>query len=419
MTKFIALRRKPRTESLSLGAVSFEARLESIAENVPVSEHTESLEALGLMQVEREEKVPDEANSFQRLGYVGAYVVETDSEAVAYSAAVELEPDYLIMPDVELSIPQPQLSQTLSRRPRRRPYWPDASGVNLAHGEGISGSGVLIGVLDTGCDVDHLELRDKHIEYRYVPLRPSHSSMRECRGFDTNGHGTHVCGIIAGKNVGVAPGVELMVASVIESETHRTSIERIVVGLNWMLSQYVLEENRSKPFIINMSLGFLPEWISGSSFQAVINGMKIILSTLVDDFGVLPVVAIGNEGPGKMRAPGYFPRTLSVGAVDFDMKSASFSGGGVSPEMGDPEPNAVGYGVNVLSCLERNTEGRSLYARMSGTSMATPYVTGIAALYGSRDPTLRGQNLRQRLILDAKALDEPPNRVGAGIIRFA
>jgi subtilisin family serine protease len=55
---------------------------------------------------------------------------------------------------------------------------------------------------------------------------------------------------------------------------------------------------------------------------------------------------------------------------------------------------------------------------MSGTSMATPYVTGIAALMASADPNLHGHALRQRLIADALTLDEPPNRVGAGLARF-
>lgn len=185
-----------------------------------------------------------------------------------------------------------------------------------------------------------------------------------------------------------------------------------------MLSQFQIEENLNKPTIISMSLGFRPEWVSTPDLQTVIDGIKLLLSTLVNDFDVLPVVAIGNDGPGTMRLPGYFPEVLSVGAVDFNLNSAPFSGGGISPITGTPEPDITGYGVNVLSSLERDVGNRSLYARMSGTSMATPYVTGIAALFASANPELQGNALRQEIINRAMPLGSPPDRVGAGLARF-
>ena len=77
---------------------------------------------------------------------------------------------------------------------------------------------MLIGVLDTGCDADHIQLRQKRIDFRYVPHHSESDNLREVRGFDVDGHGTHVCGIIAGRHIGVAPGADLMVVSVIESE---------------------------------------------------------------------------------------------------------------------------------------------------------------------------------------------------------
>ena len=78
----------------------------------------------------------------------------------------------------------------------------------------------------------------------------------------------------------------------------------------------------------------------------------------------------------------------------------------------------MGYEVNVLSSLERDVDRHSLYARKSGTSIATPYVTGIAALVASADPDLQRRALGRRLIDDALALDELENRVGAGLARF-
>jgi subtilisin family serine protease len=419
MPKFIAVRKTPRVRMLGLAAMSTADKRRELVQDAPASERAEVLRGLGLRQVQPEERVPEAEEGFQRLGYLGAYVVNTPDEQKAEQARDVLESDYLIMPDIELALPTPTVAAShLLRRGGQRESWPEESGVATAHRNGVTGKGVLVGVLDTGVDADHIELRKKRIDYRYVPLDPAPDAMRAVRGFDTHGHGTHVCGVIAGRRVGVAPRVDLMVASVIESETIKTSLERIYAGLDWMLSQFVVEENRDKPTIVSMSLGFRPEWIQPPDLQAVMDGIKLLLSILVDDFDVLPVVAIGNDGPGTLRGPGYFPEALSVGAVDFSHNPAWFSGGGASPITGDTEPDVAGYGVDVFSSLERDVANRSWYARMSGTSMATPYVAGIAALIASANPGLQGHALRQHILSQALPLGQPPDRVGAGLARF-
>jgi subtilisin family serine protease len=414
MSEFIALRKKHYTYKGIMTNTSSEPRR---AIRLAAAEQTNAvLSALGFQQAQPSLRVIKEKATFQLLNILEAYVVSATNEQQIKQAKEVLKDDYQIVPNLRLSVPSPKLVKSGLPYSPQDCSWLSENGIKKAHSEGITGKGVLVGVLDTGCDADHVELSNKHIEFSYIPLQPLREK-RSVRGFDVDGHGTHVCGVIAGKNTGVAPEVDLIVASVIESETLQTSIIRIYVGLEWILSKFRAEENRNKPKIINMSLGFSPYLIKESGLQAAMDVLRNIFSTL-DALDILPVVAIGNEGANIVQAPAYFPEALSVGAVDFKHTPASFSGGGISPITGKAEPNIVGYGVDIFSSLERNTDNQSLYARMSGTSMATPYVTGIAALFASVQPELKGKKLRQLMINKAKSLNFSLDRVGAGLANF-
>ena len=433
MHSFIALTKKSNTQTTNRGTLSVDDKQKSqrdskklfpkLADTV-TQKITETLAALGFKRVTPQASVDkqisdnEQASNFMSLDYLGAYVVSSSNSRRIKEAQKSFdESDYDVIRDVQLSLPKPSYSERVYKR-RKQIAWPVKAGVHQAHSNGVTGKGVLVGVLDTGCDADHIQFRKKRVDFRYVPLHYESEKLRDVRGFDVGGHGTHVCGIIAGQHVGVAPEADLMVASVIESETYRTSLSRISIALDWMLSQFRNEKNRNKPIIVNMSLGFVPEHIPKSDRATLMIGIQELISTLVEDFDVLPVVAIGNGGPGSVCAPGCFSETLSVGAVDVDHKPACFSGGGPSPVGVDIQPDIVGYGVNIFSSLERDKNNRSLYKYMSGTSMAAPYVAGIAALYASADAKLQGKVLRRHLIDTALPLQEPADRVGAGLARF-
>ncbi len=417
MSKFIAVRRRPRP-SADAADLPVEERRLSAMEPGEETETSEQLEKLGLSAVDPESFAPDAENAFQHLPFVDAFIVDTADRALAEQARSVLEDDYTISPDVSLAIPVPTAWQPTLRDSDPSGRWPESAGVQLAHSLGIKGEGVIVGVLDTGCDADHIEFRSKKVDFRYVPLNSVTDAVRAVRGFDVDGHGTHVCGIIAGETVGVAPGVELLVASVLESETLKTSLDRVLIGLDWMLSHFSEPENLAKPTIINMSLGFPPEALRLPAYKRAAELFRKVLRILADDFGVLTVVAIGNDGPGKMRAPGFYPECLAVGAVGLDLAPAEFSGGGVSPISGKPKPDISGLGVDIVSAFERTQANRSRYVRMSGTSMASPYVAGIAALYASARPEMQGHDLRQRLIASALPVRGALDRVGAGLARF-
>ncbi len=426
METLVALRKKPRLRDMLQEIASVVERRTRVMERAADSQHTPELEKHGFRPVMLDEHGAETVSRdepwFGRLGYIGAYVLNVPDREPREAAKAVLGNDYYLLPNIELTLPPPleaSIDAPVEERPRRE--WSKASGVGAAHRQGARGQGVRVGVLDTGCDADHEQFKGKSIEFLYVNPADAAQSRAGIRAFDPHGHGTHVCGIIAGREVGVAPEAELMVASVIESENTQTSLERIVYALNWMVSQFQEPEARSMPTIINLSLGFQAETLSQTKLKALVTGVRSIIHTLVYDLDILPIVAIGNDGPGLLRAPGYFPEVLAVGAVDLQHQPAAFSGGGVSPlDHQLTKPDLVGYGVDILSAVDRDSQNRSRYARKTGTSMAAPYVAGIAALYASARPNddLQGAKLRDTLIQTALTLDGTPDRIGKGLARF-
>jgi subtilisin family serine protease len=278
--------------------------------------------------------------------------------------------------------------------------WPAWTGMKAARVDRVRGNGVLVGVLDTGVDADHGEFKKRSVEFRYVPpgaVQPSEGG-RNLRGFDTDGHGTHVCGIVAGAHVGVAPDVNLHVAAVIESETLRASLWRTVYGLDWMFRLFTEKKYVRIPCVINLSLCFFENRMETEE----IDDWKLLLSRAVEDLhrkDALVVAAAGNLGRGNIGFPASFDNVLAVGAVDRDRNVAKFSG--------TPTPAArrdiYGIGVNVMSSVERDRDSGSYYAPWSGTSMAAPYVTGIAALCRSTNPRATAGEVRDHLLTSAIA----------------
>ena len=153
----------------------------------------------------------------------------------------------------------------------------------------------------------------------------------------------------------------------------RSTLLTLVAGMTWAVERGA--------DIISMSLGmayFEPQF-------------DTILSIIVERFGVLPVIAIGNENHGNLSSPGSSPYALSVGAAERRVKGydiAPFSSGASLVFPGAPEyplvtkPDVVAPGVQVYSCIPptKVPGGSFEYTYMNGTSMATPHVSGIAAL---------------------------------------
>lgn len=373
------------------------------------------------------EQTGSEAGSYRYMPLIGATMAHFYSVDAENAARGELAEEFEFIPDVvPLSFPGPVSAGQTGPRNRgmsslAQREWPDESGVPLAHAQGIRGAGVMLGILDTGVDADHPEHASKTIQFRYVSLFPNspHNPARDVRGFDPDGHGTHVCGIAAGVHHGVAPEVDLYAASVIESETIRTSLGRVAAGMEWLLHQFSRPENASRPAVVNLSLGFPlqpPPGISEADYLLNQRALQTMLRRLLDS-NILPVVAAGNSGPDTVGYPAAFPEALAVGAVDFERTVATFSASGTVGRR--VVPDVMGYGVNVYSSTERRCNNQAFYERMSGTSMAAPYVAGIAALYRCRAPDLTALEVRDLILANAIKLPRSGgHRTGKGLAVF-
>ncbi|MEU5322285.1 S8 family serine peptidase [Streptomyces sp. NPDC021056] len=259
---------------------------------------------------------------------------------------------------------------------------------------GYDGKGVKVAVLDTGVDAGHPDLAGK--------LAETQSFVPDQAVQDGHGHGTHVASTIVGsgaasdgKRKGVAPGAELLVGKVLANDGRGQS-SWIIAGMDWAA--------HSGAKIVSMSLG-------GDA-----TGPSDILSETVDELsestGTLFVIASGNSGPAEQTVgtPGIADSALTVGAVDKSDKLASFSSRG--PRLGDsaikPEITAPGAGI-VAARAAGTTMGTPVdanYTAANGTSMATPHVTGAAALVAQAHPDWTGQQIKQALATTAKTMPD-------------
>lgn len=223
--------------------------------------------------------------------------------------------------------------------------------------KGFTGKGVLVGHLDTGVDGTHPAVKPAIAHFAEFDMMGN--PVPGAAAHDSGEHGTHTAGTIAGRKVkgtafGVAPGAQLASALVIEGGN---VVARILAGMDWVVGLGVR--------VLSMSLG-LPGW--QEDFLPVVQVLRAR--------GVLPVFAVGNEGPGTSRSPGNYIEALSVGACDDTDQVASFSSSQRFQRIDNPlVPDLVAPGVNVISSVPGGG-----YASMDGSSMATPHIAGLAAL---------------------------------------
>lgn len=212
------------------------------------------------------------------------------------------------------------------------------------------GKGIKVAILDTGIDADHPDLMQNVREY--IDFTGSYYNSE-----DMQGHGTHCAGIVGGIDngigmIGVAPEVELYCAKVL-GDNGSGSFDSIIKGIRWAMAQNV--------DVISMSLG-----TASKPPEALHEVIKSAINQ-----GIIMVAATGNEN-GAVCYPAAYDEVIAVSAVDENLRRADFSNYGLQNEITAP-------GVNVLSTYKKGK-----YARLSGTSMATPIIAGSLALIIAR-----------------------------------
>lgn len=210
------------------------------------------------------------------------------------------------------------------------------------------GAGVKVAVLDTGVEADHPDLAGAVVDACDFTRSSSGTN-------DRSGHGTHVAGTIAARDngagvIGVAPDCGLLVGKVLGDDGSGDAAD-VAAGIDWAC--------RAGADVISMSLGS-PEPDSR---------MRAALQRAVAR-GVYVACAAGNEGrPDSVNYPARWGCGVTVGAVDRQGRAAPYSSMG-------PEVDVCAPGSDVLSTYLRHG-----YAKLSGTSMATPFVAGVVALW--------------------------------------
>ena len=262
--------------------------------------------------------------------------------------------------------------------------------------EGYTGEGIKIAVLDTGCDINHICLKDRIIDYKNFTFEGDKNDVTDKRG-----HGTHVAGIIAGNRIkqgvtGVAPDCELIICKVISS--HGGFDEDIIEALEYAIEQ--------KVDIINMSIG-------GAGIHKTMQD----LIKKATELGISVVCAGGNYGDGRADTneliyPGAFEEVIEVGAVDSNNMICKFSN---SNDMID----VCSYGKGITSTFPNNR-----YAKLDGTSQATPHVSGVLALLKQKFKVEQGRiptemELYNELIKYTKQLEGVDKRLqGHGVVHI-
>lgn len=299
-----------------------------------------------------------------------------------------------------------------------------------AHEHGYFGRGVGVAIMDTG-----IALHKDFVEGGNRVIGFADFINRRTEPYDDNGHGTHVAGIVGGngfsskgKYKGIAPECNFIGVKVLDKRGDG-NISDVLAGLQWII------DNKRKYNIraVNISVG------TSAKDSLDENSLLVQGVNAVWDSGIVVVVAAGNNGPGPMSisTPGISRKVITVGSSDDNVavevygtgRSKDYSGRGPTPFC-IKKPDIVAPGSNIISCNisrypPRTKGGEVRYSSMdspmmytikSGTSMATPVVTGAIALLLGAHPQLSNREVKLRMRSCAVNLGQRWEKQGWGLL---
>ncbi|KAI5925406.1 protease [Camillea tinctor] len=270
-------------------------------------------------------------------------------------------------PDYKVSI---NAVQTQENAPwglaRISSLWPNTTAYSY---DESAGNGTYAYILDTGIFVDHPDFEGRAVPgASFVP--------GENNTVDNNGHGTHVAGITASKTYGVAKKANLIAVKVL-GEDGTGPLSQVIAGIQWAVND-ATSKGRIDKSVANLSLGAL----------SIVAGPTNTAAAAAVQAGLFLAVAAGNNGlPASLYTPASVPSVCTVGSLDADDKRSDFSNYGDVVDVFAPGRDIASTWFNGSTEI------------LSGTSMATPHITGLGAyllaLEGKRDPVALCDRIRE------------------------
>lgn len=283
-------------------------------------------------------------------------------------------------------------------------------------GEDADLPSVTVAVLDSGIDARHPDLEGKVLAFRDF-IAGSETP------YDDYGHGTHVCGCIAGSGklsggtyAGITPKSSLIVGKILDKKGDG-NVREMIEAMQWILRMKDTYHIR----VLNISIG------TGNGYEKT--EYDEIRSLLNEAWyqGIMIVCAAGNSGPasGSISMLGMNRNIITVGCHEgqesyrFGHPCQSYSGRGEVSEI-YRKPDIVAPGTEIVSCKAAPYRGKGTlskyYCKKSGTSMATAIVSGCCALFFERNPIESNEYCKRRLLQTARNLGEAWNKQGYGMV---
>ena len=232
-----------------------------------------------------------------------------------------------------------------------------------------TGKGVDIYIVDTGARYTHQDLEGR-AKYFGVDMIDKQTGSN-LKGYDCNGHGTHIAGTIGGKTYGVAKEVTMHIVRGLNC-AGKGAVSGVVHAMN-----LIAKRKSPNPKVISLSVGIEKS-----------NALNTALKSM-NDKGITTVAAAGNQGSNSCNySPASSGVSISVGATDSSDEIASFSNTGACVHLFAPGRDIVSIAHTCDTCT----------TMMSGTSMACPHVTGYVAIILGLDPTLTPAEVLQKVI---------------------